>query len=43
MAYVTVLLVKIMREMRRVPDHHVLVEGTLSVDEAADVGWSIRL
>jgi hypothetical protein len=37
------LLVQIVDEMRRVPDHHVLVEDALSVDEAPDVGWSIRL
>ena len=36
-------LVNIVREMRRIPDHHVLVEDTLSVDEAAEIGWSILL
>ena len=37
------LLVNIVREMRSVPDHHILVEGTLSVDEATDLSWSIQL
>jgi hypothetical protein len=43
MAGMAVLLVKVVGEMRRVPDHHVLVEDALSVDEATEVGWSIRL
>jgi hypothetical protein len=32
------VLVQIVREMRRVPDHHVLVEYTLSVYKGAQVG-----
>ena len=38
-----VLLVNVMREVCGVPDHYVLVEGALSVDEAANISWSIRL
>ena len=37
------LLVNVVREMRRVPDHHILVADALSVVEAADVGGSARL
>jgi hypothetical protein len=37
------LLVNVVREMRRVPDHHILVADVLSVVEAADVGGSVRL
>ena len=40
---VTLLLLQGVREMRRVPDHNVLVDDTLPVDEAADLSWSIRL
>ena len=36
-------LVNIVREMRRVPDHHILVADTLSVVEAVNVGGSVRL
>ncbi len=43
MAGMAVLLVKVVDEMRRVPDHHVLVADALPVDEATEVGWSIRL
>ena len=34
------LLVNIVREMSRVPDHHILIEDTLSVDEAVNLGFS---
>src|SRR5687767_1142333 len=37
------VLVQIVREMRRVPDHDVLVEDALPVDKGAQVGWSILL
>ena len=37
------LLVNVMREVRRVPDRYVLVVGALSVDETADISWSIPL
>src|SRR5215218_3110497 len=41
--FLLLVLVNIMGEMRRVPDHHVLVRDALSVDEAVDVGGSVRL
>jgi hypothetical protein len=34
------LLVNIVAEMSRVPDHHILVKDTLSVNEAVDLGFS---
>ena len=43
MAGMAVLLVQIVDEMRRVPDHHVLVGDALSVDEAAEISRSICL
>jgi hypothetical protein len=43
MAVTILLLLQGVREMRRVPDHNVLVDDTLPVDEAADLSWSIRL
>ena len=43
MAVPVLLLVHVVREMCRVPDHHVLVANALPVDEAADLSWSIRL
>lgn len=30
-------------EMRRIPDHHVLVKDILSVNEASDISWGICL
>lgn len=36
-------LVNIVGEMRRIPDHHILVEDALPVDERAEISWSIRL
>jgi hypothetical protein len=38
-----VLRVNVMREVRCVPDHHILVVGALCIDEAADISRSIRL
>jgi hypothetical protein len=40
---VTVVLVQIVREVRRVPYHHVLVAETLSIVEAVNIGRSSRL
>jgi hypothetical protein len=37
------LLVNIVREMRCVPDHHILIADTLSVVEAVNVGGCVRL
>ena len=37
------LLVNVVREVCRVPDHHILVADTLSVVEAVNVGGSVRL
>ena len=37
------LLVNVVCEVRRIPDHYVLVVGALPVDEAADVSRSIPL
>jgi hypothetical protein len=37
------LRMNVMREVRRVPDHYILVVGTLCIDEAANIGRSIRL
>ena len=37
------LLVNVVREVRCVPDHHILVADTLSVVEAVNVGGSVRL
>ena len=38
-----ILLVNVVSEVRRIPNHYVLVVGTLSIDEAADISRSIRL
>jgi len=35
------LLVNVVREVRRVPDHYVLVEGALPGDEAVDADGSV--
>jgi hypothetical protein len=35
------LLVNVVREMRRVPDHHILVADTLSAVEAAKVSLAL--
>src|SRR5215211_4901227 len=43
MAVTVLLLVHVVREMCRVPDHHVLVANTLPVVEAAYVGGGVLL